>query len=53
MYSYQKSEPGIWTVGQFQNDGRWEQESKWSTPEEAAEHAHALNDIKSEKADKG
>lgn len=43
LYSYQKSEPGVWMVGQFRDDGSWEQESKWNTQEEAAEHAHALN----------
>ena len=44
LYSYQKTEPGIWAVGRLQNDGNWEQESKWNTQEEAAEHAHVLND---------
>lgn len=43
MYSFQKSEPGVWTVGRFRGDGTWEQESRWTTQEEAAEHAHALN----------
>lgn len=50
MYSYQKAEPGVWMVGQFRNDGSWERESRWSTQEEAAEHAHMLNDGKDGKS---
>ena len=42
-YSYQKAEPGVWEVGRFRNDGVWEQESRWATQEEAAEHAHTRN----------
>lgn len=51
MYSYQKSEPGLWTVGQFKNDGKWEPESDWITSEEAAERAHWLNGGIDEKVD--
>lgn len=43
MYSYQKAEPGTWSVGRFTPDGKWEQESFWNTAEEAAERAHWLN----------
>ena len=43
MYSYQKAEPGIWSVGRFTPEGKWRQESSWNTPEEAAERAHWLN----------
>ena len=43
MYSYQKAEPGVWSVGQFAPNGKWRQESSWNTAEEAAERAHWLN----------
>lgn len=43
VYSYQKSEPGRWAAGFFHEDGKWETESEWNTPEEAAERAHWLN----------
>ena len=43
MYSYQKSEPGLWSVGTFSSSGAWQQESVWNTAEEAAERAHWLN----------
>jgi hypothetical protein len=43
MYSYQKSEPGQWTVGRFAENGEWQPESVWCTPEEAAERTHWLN----------
>ncbi|XOQ44785.1 MAG: SPOR domain-containing protein [Clostridium sp.] len=43
MYSYQKTEPGQWSVGMFTKDGEWKTESVWYTAEEAAERAHWLN----------
>lgn len=43
LYTFQKSEPGTWAVGRFRDDGTWEQESIWTTQEEATEHAHILN----------
>ncbi|MFU0833754.1 MAG: hypothetical protein ACFWUC_12560 [Oscillospiraceae bacterium] len=43
MYSYQKTEPGQWSVGMFTKDGEWQTESVWYTSEEAAERAHWLN----------
>jgi hypothetical protein len=43
MYSYQKTEPGQWSVGLFTEGGQWQTESVWYTPEEAAERAHWLN----------
>ncbi len=44
-YVYRKTErsPGLWTVGHWQPDGRWEPESDHSTEEEAAERARWLN----------
>lgn len=43
MYFYQKSDPGLWEVGQMTEDGNWQAESAWNTSEEAAERAHWLN----------
>lgn len=43
VYSYQKTEPGKWTVGIFSEDGIWKPESDWNTAEEAAERTHWLN----------
>lgn len=43
VYSYQKTEPGSWTVGFFSEAGSWKSESDWNTAEEAAERAHWLN----------
>lgn len=51
MYSYQKTEPGQWSVGSFSEDGKWQSESVWYTPEEAAERAHWLNGGKSPATD--
>jgi hypothetical protein len=50
-YSYQKSEPGRWTVGCFTSGGIWQTESSWNTPEEAAERVHWLNGGQSALAD--
>lgn len=44
MYIYQKTEPGIWSVGMFTSSGKWEPESDWNTAAEAMEHAHILNE---------
>lgn len=41
-YVYQRSEPSLWTVGYYQ-DGKWEPESDWPTPAEAARRVSALN----------
>jgi hypothetical protein len=40
---YLQSEPGLWTVGFYRPDGRWEPESDHSTREAAAERVHYLN----------
>jgi hypothetical protein len=43
MYLYQKSEPGLWSVGYFTPSGKWEKESDCSSAAEAAERVHWLN----------
>jgi len=40
---YIRSEPGLWTVGFYRPDGRWEAESDHGSPDEAAERVHYLN----------
>jgi hypothetical protein len=46
MYVYIKSEPGLWTVGFYRPDGKWEAESDHDTSESAAERVHYLNGSK-------
>lgn len=43
MYVYVQSEPGLWTVGFYQPDGRWEPESDHESKDKAAERVHYLN----------
>ena len=43
MYIFQKTEPGIWSVGDFNTDGKWETESEFPTAAEASQRAHFLN----------
>ena len=43
MYVYIRSEPGLYTVGFYGPDGRWEAESDHSSTEEAAQRVMALN----------
>jgi hypothetical protein len=42
-YVYIRSEPGLWTVGFYKPDGKWEAESDHSSSEAAAERVHWLN----------
>ena len=42
-YVYIKSEPGLWTVGFYKPDGKWESESDHNSRESAAERAAWLN----------
>jgi hypothetical protein len=42
-YVYVKSELGLWTVGFFEPDGKWESESDHESPESAAKRVHYLN----------
>lgn len=43
MYVYRQSEPGLWTVGFYKPDGKFEPESDHDSPERAAERVHWLN----------
>lgn len=43
MYVYINSQPGLWTVGFYTPDGKWEAESDWETPHEAAVRVAYLN----------
>lgn len=42
-YVYVRSEPGLYTVGFFRPDGRWESESDHDAREAAAERVAWLN----------
>lgn len=41
-YVYRRSEPGLWTVGEYDGD-RWEPEGDYASEDEAAERVIALN----------
>ncbi len=43
MYLCRKSEPGKWSVGSLNAEGRWIEESSWNSAAEASEHLHTLN----------
>ena len=43
MYVYIQSESGLWTVGFYSPDGKWNPESDHSSKEEAANRIHWLN----------
>ncbi len=43
MYVYIVSEPGLWTVGFYHPDGKWEPETDHEIAEEAAERVAWLN----------
>ena len=40
---YIQSEPGLWTVGFYDPNGKWHADSDHSTPAAAAERVHYLN----------
>lgn len=42
-YVYIRSEPGLWTVGFYRPDGKWESESDHGSSEEAAQRVAWLN----------
>ena len=43
MYVYIQSEPGLWTVGFYKPDGKWNPESDHDNSEEAAKRVAWLN----------
>lgn len=40
---YIKSEPGLWTVGFYCPEGKWNTDSDWPSQNEAAKRVHYLN----------
>ena len=48
---YIKSEPGLWTVGFYTPDGKWEPESDWPSADKAAMRVHFLNGGRAELLD--
>lgn len=42
-YVYKKTEPGLWTVGCDDPQGKWHPDSDWNTTQEAADRCHYLN----------
>jgi hypothetical protein len=42
-YVYVQSEPGLWTVGFYRRDGKWEPESDHGNRDEAAQRVAWLN----------
>lgn len=42
-YTYLRSEPGLWTVGDYAPDGRWQPESDHDSREDAAARVAWLN----------
>jgi hypothetical protein len=43
MFVYVKSEPTLWTVGHYNQHGRWVSNSDWGSNEEAAAYCSYLN----------
>ncbi len=46
MYVYIKSEPGLWTVGFYDPNGKWHPDSDYNSQEEAAKRVAWLNGSK-------
>jgi hypothetical protein len=42
-YVYIETEPGLWTVGFYGPDGKWNPENDYNTREDAAMRVHYLN----------
>lgn len=42
-YVYIQSEPGLWTVGFYDPDGKWHADRDFYTPDDAADRVHWLN----------
>jgi hypothetical protein len=45
MYVYIQSEPGLWTVGFFDPEGKWHSESDHAEKEKAARRTAWLNGL--------
>ena len=43
MWVYRQIEPGLWTVGFYSPEGKWEAESDHSDPNKAAARVSYLN----------
>lgn len=43
MFVYIKSEPGLWTVGFYSPNGKWNSDSDHDNREDAAKRVHYLN----------
>jgi len=43
MWVYIRSEPGLWTVGFYNPNGKWQTDGDFDTREDAAERVHYLN----------
>ncbi|MCA1666935.1 MAG: hypothetical protein LC793_05930 [Thermomicrobia bacterium] len=43
MYCYILSETGLYTVGFYDPSGKFQSESDWESPDEAAQRVHYLN----------
>ncbi|MHB1432647.1 MAG: hypothetical protein ACYCVZ_11095 [Streptosporangiaceae bacterium] len=42
-YTYKRTEPGLWTVGDYDPSGRWQPESDHDSPQDAAQRTAWLN----------
>lgn len=40
---YIKSEPGLWTVGFYDPDGKWHSDSDYKSQKDAGDRVHYLN----------
>jgi len=40
---YKRTEPGLWTVGHYDGDGKFQPESDHGSPDDAARRVHFLN----------
>jgi len=43
MWVYERTEPGVYTVGYYDPDGKWHTDADYATREEAAKMVHYLN----------
>lgn len=43
VWTYIRSEPGLWTVGHYDGKGKWHPESDHTSSHDAAQRVHWLN----------